>query len=57
MGSGDEDSFAYSIAPHEHWGLTDCISFTVMAEQLLTDAVTADEHFRQAGYRALLMEG
>jgi diphosphomevalonate decarboxylase len=26
MGSGDEDSFAYSIAPREHWGLTDCIA-------------------------------
>jgi uncharacterized protein len=38
------------------WGLTDCISFTVMAEQQVTDAVTADEHFRQAGYRALLLE-
>ena len=26
MGSGDEDSFAYSIAPQEHWALTDCIA-------------------------------
>ena len=26
MGISDEDSFAYSIAPHEHWGLTDCIA-------------------------------
>ena len=38
------------------WGLTDCVSFTVMAEQQMMDAVTADEHFRQAGYRALLLE-
>jgi predicted nucleic acid-binding protein len=38
------------------WGLTDCISFTVMTEQDLTDAVTADHHFRQAGFRALLLE-
>jgi hypothetical protein len=38
------------------WGLTDCISFVVMQEQNLTDAVTADEHFMQAGYRALLLE-
>ena len=38
------------------WGLTDCISFVVMQSQGLTDAVTADEHFIQAGYRALLRE-
>lgn len=38
------------------WGLTDCISFVVMQEQNLTAAMTADEHFIQAGYRALLLE-
>lgn len=37
------------------WGLTDCISFVVMQEQGLTDAVTADQHFVQAGFRALLL--
>jgi predicted nucleic acid-binding protein len=36
------------------WGLTDCISFVVMKERGLTDALTADAHFRQAGYRPLL---
>jgi hypothetical protein len=36
------------------WGLADCISFTVMREQGLTDALTADAHFVQAGFRALL---
>lgn len=40
--------------PDKTWGLTDCISFIVMQDQGLTDAVTADEHFIQAGYRALL---
>ena len=39
------------------WGLTDCISFVVMAEKGLTDAATADHHFTQAGYRALLLNG
>src|SRR5918911_5128252 len=34
------------------WGLTDCISFVVMQEQGLTDALTPDEHFQQAGFRA-----
>ena len=38
------------------WGLTDCISFVVMQEQRLIDALTTDEHFRQAGFRPLLLE-
>jgi predicted nucleic acid-binding protein len=36
------------------WSLTDCTSFVVMTDQNLTDALTADEHFEQAGFRALL---
>ena len=36
------------------WGLTDCLSFVVMQDNGLTDALTADDHFRQAGYRVLL---
>ena len=46
----------YSERPDKTWGLTDCISFTVMWEKSLTDAVTADLHFVQAGFRALLRE-
>jgi predicted nucleic acid-binding protein len=46
----------YHARSDKTWGLTDCISFVVMQEQGLTDAVTADEHFLQAGYRALLLE-
>ena len=38
----------------KEWGLTDCISFVVMKERGLTDALTADAHFRQAGFRPLL---
>jgi predicted nucleic acid-binding protein len=38
------------------WSLTDCISFEVMRERGLTDALAADSHFRQAGYRALLLD-
>jgi predicted nucleic acid-binding protein len=40
----------------KEWGLTDCISFAVMRERSITDALTADDHFRQAGFRALLVE-
>ena len=36
------------------WGLTDCISFVVMSEGGITEALTADEHFEQAGFVALL---
>ena len=36
------------------WSLTDCISFIVMKEQKLTDALTADHHFEQAGFTLLL---
>jgi predicted nucleic acid-binding protein len=39
------------------WGLTDCVSFVVMQDRGLSEALTTDEHFQQAGYRALLREG
>lgn len=38
------------------WGLTDCLSFVVMGDLGLTDALTADEHFRHAGFRAVLLD-
>jgi predicted nucleic acid-binding protein len=38
------------------WSLTDCISFVVMQDQHLTDALSCDHHFLQAGFRALLLE-
>jgi len=38
----------------KEWGLTDCISFVVMQERGITEALTADHHFRQAGFLALL---
>ena len=37
-------------------GLTDCISFTVMSPNHLTDALTVDRHFIQAGFRALMLD-
>jgi len=46
----------YQSRPDKTWGLTDCISFVVMEEQRLTEAVTTDTHFVQAGYRALMLE-
>ncbi|MBW4623667.1 MAG: PIN domain-containing protein [Cyanosarcina radialis HA8281-LM2] len=46
----------YRLREDKNWGLTDCISFVVMQEQSLIDALTADRHFVQAGYRALMLE-
>jgi predicted nucleic acid-binding protein len=37
------------------WSLTDCISFVVMQEQGLSEALTGDHHFEQAGFKALLL--
>jgi hypothetical protein len=38
----------------KEWGLVDCISFIVMQNRGITDVLTADIHFHQAGFRALL---
>ena len=45
----------YAARPDKEWSLTDCISFQVMTEKGLTDALTADHHFLQAGFNALLL--
>jgi predicted nucleic acid-binding protein len=36
------------------WSLTDCISFVIMKQRRLTDALTTNRHFEQAGFTALL---
>jgi predicted nucleic acid-binding protein len=36
------------------WSLTDCISFVIMNERGMTQALTSDQHFEQAGFVALL---
>ena len=46
----------YNSRLDKNWGLTDCISFVVMTTNGITDAVTADRHFIQAGFRALMLE-
>ena len=46
----------YHNRPDKDWGLTDCLSFIVMQDHTLVDALTTDEHFQQAGFRALLSQ-
>ncbi len=52
-----ERAFAlYQSRNDKEWGITDCISFVIMKDHGLTEALTADEHFQQAGFRTLLKE-
>ena len=46
----------YRERPDKEWGLTDCVSFVVMQDRGITEALTADEHFQQTGFRVLLRE-
>ena len=44
----------YLKRPDKEWSLTDCISFVVMEDEEISDALTGDKHFEQAGFNALL---
>ena len=44
----------YNQRTDKEWSLTDCVSFVVMQEHGLTEALTGDHHFEQAGFVALL---
>lgn len=44
----------YRERSDKEWGLIDCMSFVVMQDHQLVDALTADKHFSQAGFRVLL---
>jgi predicted nucleic acid-binding protein len=37
------------------WGMTDCISFVVMREKGLRQALTTDQDFEQAGFQNILI--
>ncbi|HUY32314.1 MAG TPA: hypothetical protein VMV69_06000 [Pirellulales bacterium] len=38
----------------KEWSLVDCVSFVVMQQRNLTEALTTDHHFEQAGFVRLL---
>ena len=55
----DDDSFARGFElfvrrPDKEWSFTDCVSFDVMKDREIADALTADHHFEQAGFTLLL---
>jgi hypothetical protein len=44
----------YRARADKGWSVTDCICFAVMEERGITEALTKDRHFEQAGFVALL---
>jgi uncharacterized protein len=38
----------------KNWSLTDCLSFVSMRDEGITEALTGDRHFEQAGFTILL---
>ena len=44
----------YGERADKNWSLTDCISFCIMHREEISEALTADLHFEQAGFRALM---
>ena len=50
----DEGMRLYGDRLDKEWSLTDCTSFVVMKQRGITEALTGDRHFEQAGLIALL---
>ena len=46
----------YRQMADKDWSLTDCLSFVIMRRHDLTEVLTADLHFVQAGFRALMRD-
>src|SRR5262245_26169152 len=57
--AADPALFHAGVALHRQradksWSLVDCISINLMQKRGITDALAHDQHFEQAGFRALL---
>jgi uncharacterized protein len=57
--SADHPSFLdafrlYVRRPDKSWSFTDCTSFGLMKSRKITEALTTDHHFEQAGFTVLL---
>ena len=52
----DEEAWAlWKRREDKNWSLVDCASFAVMQRRAITEALTTDHHFEQAGFRRLLV--
>jgi predicted nucleic acid-binding protein len=46
----------YASFRDKPWGLIDCVSFVVMRDRGIREALTYDQHFVQAGFHALMRD-
>ena len=46
----------YQTRHDKKWGFIDCVSFVVMKEKGILQALTFDKHFTQAGFQPLMRE-
>jgi predicted nucleic acid-binding protein len=51
-----EGFLLYKQRRDKKWSITDCVSFKIMEEYQITEALAYDKHFEQAGFIALLRE-
>jgi predicted nucleic acid-binding protein len=50
----DESFELFRSRPDKQWSHTDCASFCVMEKEGITEVLTYDRHFQQAGFVALM---
>ena len=50
----DDGLALYASRADKQWSLTDCVSFVLMKDRGISDALSTDHHFEQAGFRILL---
>ncbi len=46
----------YRSRADKNWSLIDCLSFVIVERRAVTDALTTDRHFEQAGFRAKMLD-
>ena len=51
-----EGLLLYKQRLDKDWSITDCVSFKIMEENGITEALAYDKHFEQAGFTALLRD-
>jgi len=49
----EESIQLYEARPDKQWSLTDCVSMVAMRKLGITDVLTGDHHFHQAGFSLL----